>query len=82
MVQLYIIKVNDTNGPLKTLKGFQRVKVSAGKTQDITINLPYNSFEFFNIATGKMAVSPGEYEVLYGNSSDSKDLKIIRITLL
>jgi beta-glucosidase len=82
VVQLYIIKVNDTNGPLKTLKGFQRVKVSAGKTQDITINLPYNSFEFFNIATGKMAVSPGEYEVLYGNSSDSKDLKIIRITLL
>ena len=82
VVQVYVKKVNDTNGPLKTLKGFQRVKVPAGKTRDITIILPFNSFEFFNKATGKMAVTPGEYEVLYGNNSDSKDLKMIRISLL
>jgi len=79
IVQVYVRKVNDTDGPLKTLKGFQRVDVSAGKTAQAVINLPYNSFEFFNRTTGKMEVSAGEYEVLYGSSSDAKDLKTTKI---
>ena len=79
IVQVYVRKVNDTDGPLKTLKGFQRVDVSAGKTTQAVINLPYNSFEFFNRTTGKMDVTAGEYEVLYGSSSDAKDLKTTKI---
>ena len=75
IVQVYVRKLNDTDGPLKTLKGFQRVDVSAGKTVQAVINLPYNSFEFFDRSTGKMDVAAGEYEVLYGSSSDAKDLK-------
>lgn len=82
IVQVYVRKVNDTDGPLKTLKGFQRVDVSAGKTAQAIISLPYNSFEFFNRATGKMDVVAGEYEVLYGNSSDAKDLIAINIKVL
>jgi beta-glucosidase len=81
IVQVYVRKVNDTDGPLKTLKGFQRVAVSAGKTAQAVINLPYNSFEFFDRSTGKMDVAAGEYEVLYGSSSDAKDLKTTKITV-
>ena len=81
IVQVYVRKLNDTDGPLKTLKGFQRVDVSAGKTVQAVINLPYNSFEFFDRSTGKMAVVAGEYEVLYGNSSDAKDLKATTIMI-
>jgi beta-glucosidase len=55
--------------------------VAAGKTGQAVINLPYTSFEFFDRATGKMAVTAGEYEVLYGNSSATKDLKMVRITV-
>ena len=79
IVQVYVRKVNDTDGPLKTLKGFQRVDVSAGKTTQAVINLPYNSFEFFNRTTGKMDVTSGEYEILYGSSSDVKDLKTTKV---
>ena len=79
IVQVYVRKVNDTDGPLKTLKGFQRVDVSAGKTAQAVINLPYNSFEFFNRTTGKMDVTSGEYEILYGSSSDVKDLKTTKV---
>jgi beta-glucosidase len=79
IVQVYVRKGNDTDGPLKTLKGFQRVKVAAGKTAQVAINLPYTSFEFFDRTSGKMVVSAGEYEVLYGNSSDAKDLKTAKI---
>ncbi|HZK68886.1 MAG TPA: xylan 1,4-beta-xylosidase [Paludibacter sp.] len=81
IVQVYVRKLNDTDGPLKTLKGFQRVDVSAGKTTQAVINLPYNSFEFFDRSTGKMDVAAGEYEVLYGNSSDAKDLKATTIMI-
>ena len=81
VVQVYVRKVNDTDGPLKTLRGFQRVDAAAGKTNQAVIKLPYNSFEFFDRASGKMTVSAGEYEVFYGNSSDTKDLKITKLTI-
>jgi beta-glucosidase len=81
IVQVYVRKVNDVDGALKTLKGFQRVEVSAGKIVQAVINLPYNSFEFFDRKSGKMAVLAGDYEVLYGNSSDTKDLKISKVTI-
>jgi beta-glucosidase len=81
IVQVYIRKANDIDGPIKTLKGFQRINLAAGKTSQVVINLPYNSFEFFDRTSGKMVVMPGEYEVLYGNSSDSKDLKSTKIII-
>ena len=81
IVQVYVRKVNDTDGPLKTLRGFQRVKVAAGKNGQAIIRLPYSSFEFFDRASGKMAVTSGEYEIFYGNSSDTKDIKTTKITI-
>jgi beta-glucosidase len=81
IVQVYVKKVNDTDGPLKTLKGFQRVKLAPGKTSTAVIHLPSTSFEFYNRSIGKMVVDPGEYEVFYGNSSDSQNLKSIKITI-
>jgi len=81
IVQVYVHKVNDTDGPLKTLKGFQRVNINAGKTGHAVINLPYTSFEFFDRENFKMAVKAGEYKVWYGNSSDTKDLKMAKITI-
>jgi beta-glucosidase len=39
------------------------------------------SFEFFDRQTGIMIVVPGEYEVFYGNSSDPKDLKTLKIMI-
>ncbi|MBN2092630.1 glycoside hydrolase family 3 C-terminal domain-containing protein [candidate division KSB1 bacterium] len=78
IVQVYVRKAGDADGPLKTLRGFKRIDVSAGKTEKAVINLPYSSFEFYDRASGKMAVIAGEYEIFYGNSSDSKDLKVIK----
>jgi beta-glucosidase len=79
IVQVYVRRVNDTNGPLKTLRGFQRIKVGAGKTSQAAINLDPSAFEFFDKAGYRMAVTAGEYELLYGTSSDNKDLKTIKL---
>jgi beta-glucosidase len=82
IIQVYVRKVNDVEGPLKTLRGFQRVAVPSGKTSSATINLTPSSFEFYDWDQNKMAVTPGEYEVYYGNSSDDKNLKMTKITIL
>jgi beta-glucosidase len=81
IVQVYVRKVNDLDGPLKTLRGFQRVNVASGKTGQAIINLPYDSFQFYDRGSMKMTVTPGEYEVLYGNSSDDGDLQAEKITI-
>jgi beta-glucosidase len=81
IVQVYVRKVNDIDGPLKSLRGFKRVGVDAGKTQKVTIDLAAKSFEFYDWSSRTMAITPGEYEILYGSSSDTKDLKSTKITI-
>ncbi|MCA1745416.1 MAG: fibronectin type III-like domain-contianing protein, partial [Bacteroidales bacterium] len=81
LVQIYVRKIHDTDGPLKTLRGFQKVEVAAGKTARASIDLPPSTFEFYDWDQRKMAVVPGDYEVLYGNSSDGKDLKKVTLTI-
>jgi len=81
IVQVYIRKVNDIDGPIKTLRGFKRVEISAGETQQVTLELTPSSFEFYDWNQRKMSVTPGEYEVYYGNSSDAKDLKMIKLLI-
>ena len=81
IVQVYIRKVNDLEGPLKTLRGFQRMELAAGKSETATIELTPASFGFYDWAQRQMAVTPGEYEVLYGNSSDAKDLKMLKVAI-
>jgi beta-glucosidase len=82
VIQVYIRKVNDKEGPLKTLRGFKRVEIPAGKTQQVIIELTPSSFEFYNPDQRKMMVTPGEYEIFYGVSSDVKDLKTGKILIL
>jgi beta-glucosidase len=81
IVQVYVRKVNDSDGPLKSLRGFQRVDVVAGKTSQATITLRSSAFEFFDRSSFKMNSTAGDYEVLYGTSSDNKDLKSVKVTL-
>ncbi|MBN1925979.1 MAG: fibronectin type III-like domain-contianing protein, partial [Prolixibacteraceae bacterium] len=81
IVQVYVRKINDIEGPLKTLKGFKRVSVPKGKTEKVTILLPPSSFEFYDWGLRKMAVTSGEYEIYYGNSSAAKDLKTKKISI-
>lgn len=81
IVQVYVKKVNDAGGPVKTLRGFKRLEVAAGKTMNAVIELHPAAFEFYNNKTLQMQVTPGDYELWYGNSSASKDLKMLKLTI-
>ena len=81
IVQLYIRNLQDKEGPLKSLRAFQRVSVKAGQTQQVTLNITPKSFEFFDPETNTMRVKPGKYELLYGNSSANESLKRLEISI-
>ena len=74
-VQLYIRNLQDPDGPLKSLRAFQRVNVKAGQTVTAELKLENKSFEFWDPETNTMRVKPGKYEIFVGTSSLDKNLK-------
>ena len=80
VVQLYLRNPLDTEGPLKSLRAFQRVTLKPGQTKSVTMQLTPQSFEFFDPETNTMRTTPGRYELFYGTSSRPGDLQQLSIT--
>ncbi|RYY62167.1 MAG: glycoside hydrolase family 3 protein, partial [Chitinophagaceae bacterium] len=81
VVQVYIHKTGDDKGPIKTLRAFTKINVAGGKTATAVIKLKREDFEFYNEAIYDMDITPGSYELWYGNSSANADLKKLTITI-
>lgn len=81
VVQVYIRRIDDAEGPNKTLRGFKRVKMAAGQSAEVSIPLTRESFEGWDESTNTMRVVPGKYEVFVGNSSRNSDLQKKTITI-
>ena len=81
VVQVYLTKQGDTDGPRATLRAYQRVVVPAGATVKAEIPLPRNSFEWWNPNTNTMNVTAGQYNVMVGSSSNPADLQTISVNL-
>ena len=79
VVQVYIRDKSDVNGPLKSLRGFQKMQLKPGETGKATITLDKKSFEFWDEGTNSMHSKTSEYEIYYGNSSQPKDLKCLTV---
>ena len=45
VAQVYIKRIDDVDGPIKSLKAFKRVSLKAGERQMVSIDLPRKSFE-------------------------------------
>lgn len=78
VVQLYISRADDHEGPIKTLRGFKRVTLKAGEQAEVSIPINDDTFLWWNPATGRMNPMEGEYTLHYGDTSDSKSLKTIK----
>jgi beta-glucosidase len=74
VVQLYTAKSDSKiTRAAQELKGFQKVSVAAGKSQTITITIPVKELAYYNVATKKWTVEPGNYTLKLGSSS--RDIK-------
>ena len=77
VIQVYIRRPADRQGPLKTLRAFQRVSLKAGETKHVELPFPRERFECWDEATNTMRVLPGRYQLLVGTSSRPQDLHTI-----
>ncbi len=76
VVQLYLINPADPAGPSRTLRAYRRVNVPAGKTSEVTFNLPASTFATYDHTTGRMNVRPGSYILAIGGSSAQTPVEI------
>ena len=81
VVQLYVSRPGDTEGPSHALRAFKRVSIPKGKTVNVEFELTPESFEWFDTGHNVMATMPGQYNILYGASSDMAALKKIQYTI-
>ena len=81
VVQVYVKNPNDSEGPIKALKGFKRVQIKTGETQKVSLELEPKAFWSFSDSKQIMEVRPGKYQILYGGSSVDKDLKGLELTI-
>jgi len=61
--------------PLQELKAFQKVRLEAGKSQRVEIELGSEAFRFWNPATKQWTIEPGAFEIRVGASSADIRLK-------
>jgi len=71
IVQLYVSRPSDTEGPLKTLRGFTRVAISAGETVKVELPLTDETFMAWDEDAQRMLPQKGEWLLMYGGSSGS-----------
>ena len=81
VVQVYMRNTSDKEGPLKTLRAYQRVTLKAGESQTVTIDFPRECFEGWDAKTNTIRVVPGKYELMVGTSSADKDLQKLTVTV-
>ena len=81
IVQLYVRDKADTEGPTKSLRGFQRVTLKAGETKTVTIPLTRKTFELWDGITSTMRTKAGNYEVMCGTSSADPNMKKFEVTI-
>ncbi|MCF0166666.1 MAG: glycoside hydrolase family 3 C-terminal domain-containing protein [Bacteroidales bacterium] len=81
VVQVYIRREGDAEGPSKTLRGYARVNIPAKGKVETEIKLDGRSFEWWDEQSQRMQTLPGTYTVFYGNSSRDADLQSVTVTL-
>lgn len=77
VVQLYLNRPDDTDGPRKTLRAFKRVHIPAGTTRMVSLPLTEETFNWWDPATNTVHPLAGSYKLLYGGSSDDRALQTI-----
>mgnify|MGYP005903361295 FL=1 len=81
VIQVYVRKIDDKEGPVKSLRAFRRVPLKIGESRTVSIDLSPNTFEFFDPITNTMRIVSGKYEIMYGNSSNTPIENKLSITI-
>jgi beta-glucosidase len=75
VVQTYIEYPTGERMPLKELKAFRRISVSAHDSRPLSLSIPVSELQKWDLATGKWKLYKGEYKLVLG--SHSRDEKLV-----
>jgi beta-glucosidase len=79
VVQLYIRdRVSSVTRPVKELKGFQKVRLAAGETATVALEITPESLAFYDVHM-EYVVEPGEFAIMVGTSSRDEDLQTLTL---
>ena len=73
VVQLYVRRPADTEGPRKTLRAYKRVHIPSGQSVEVSLPLTEETFLWWDEARQRMVPQKGEWELLYGGNSRDLD---------
>jgi beta-glucosidase len=57
--------------PERELKGFSKVRLDAGKTKNVTLNLDARAFSYWDESAHKWTIDPGKFVIRVGDSSEN-----------
>jgi beta-glucosidase len=82
VVQLYVKHLESKVArPIKELKGFKRVAVKPGETEQVRLLLSADQLAYWNVAKHQFVVEPGKIQIVIGSSSaDVKLTRTVRVT--
>ena len=81
IVQLYVSRPDDKEGPVKALKGMTRVTLKARESVKVVLPLDEDTFNWWDPETGRVNYREGEYILHVGGSSADSSLKTRKIVV-
>jgi beta-glucosidase len=74
VVQAYIKYPNIDRMPVKELKSFKRISLEQDKEGTVTLKIPVQDLQKWDLATHKWKLYPGSYKIVLGSSSADEKL--------
>ena len=82
IVQVYVGMENSkVERQKKLLKGFEKVRIPAGETKDITISVPFDELRYYDIVEKQWVLEAGNYTFMIGSNSADESLLKARVNL-
>jgi beta-glucosidase len=79
IVQVYLSRPDDSEGPIQTLRAFKRVAIPKGQTVNVSFTLNEKSLEWFDTESNTMRPLKGAYTIYYGGTSDRQYQKSVTL---
>ncbi len=74
VAQVYLVDPASATEPGRQLQGYRRIRLAAGRSARVTVDLPQRAFEIWSTGKGRWTPVPGTYAVLVGASS--RDIRL------
>ncbi|MBQ6287227.1 MAG: glycoside hydrolase family 3 C-terminal domain-containing protein [Bacteroidales bacterium] len=78
IVQLYVSRPDDQEGPVKTLRGVKRITLKARKSMKVAIPISDDTFTWWNPDSGRMEPRGGRYLIHVGGTSADSGQRTVK----